>query len=156
MLINKSQVLIFATLVLVGTSIVLVFVLGQEAAERAVVTVNDIDLPVRIADNPWERRRGLAGYEAADIQAQGMLFIFPDTKVREFWMKGMELDLDILWIKDGIVVGLETKVLAPVAGQKPERVTSSPIPVDLVLELPAGYAAKFDLRPGVSLKISLP
>ncbi|MFZ2681973.1 MAG: DUF192 domain-containing protein [Patescibacteria group bacterium] len=129
---------------------------GLEAKERAVVTANDQDFSVRIADSPWERQRGLSGFEAKEVEAQGMLFLFKDSAVREFWMKGMKLDLDVVWIQGDKVVAVSSGVKAPKSGEEPVRMSSKPIPVDMVLELPAGYASQFGITPGVSLKIQLP
>lgn len=141
--------------------LVIVMVLGaiwlqQEALERATVSTNDVTLSVRVADNPWERMRGLSGLTAEQVKAQGMLFVFREAEVQHFWMKGMKLPLDVLWIKDGKIVALDAGVQAPKAGETPAAMTSEPIPVDMVLELPAGYAQRFDLRPGSPLKIELP
>jgi hypothetical protein len=153
---NLSRWLIAGTLVFVVALVVLAVLRGREAAERATVSVADVELSVWIADNAWERERGLSGLTAEQVEAQGMLFIFPDQAVREFWMKGMKLDLDVVWIRDGVIVALDSGVKAPAAGEEPARMTSDPVPVDMVLEVPAGYAKLFDLNPGKPIKIELP
>ena len=150
--------LLFLTGVVVAVLVVSagMMIKSREAAERATVTVNEVPLLVRVADNPWERRQGLSGFTAAEVDAQGMLFVFKDAAVREFWMKDMLLDLDVLWIRDGQIVGIDSGVKAPADGQEPARMSSQPVPADMVLELPAGYAQKFDLRAGSAIKIELP
>jgi len=153
---SLSKALISGAVIIVVVLLVGAILRGREAAERATVTANDVPLAVRVADNPWERTRGLSGFEAEDVKAQGMLFIFPEKEVRSFWMKGMKLDLDVVWIADGKVVAVDMGVSAPKQGEEPERMTSNPIPVDMVLELPAGYANQFDINPGLLLKIELP
>ncbi|MEK7183354.1 MAG: DUF192 domain-containing protein [Patescibacteria group bacterium] len=153
---SLSKALISGAIVTVVVLLVGAILRGQEAAERAIVTANDVALAVRVADSPWERTRGLSGLEAEDVKAQGMLFVFPDSEVQDFWMKGMKLDLDVVWIAEGKVVGVDRGVPAPKPGEEPERMTSKPIPVDMVLELPAGYANQFDINPGLFLKIELP
>ena len=151
-----SRALILGAVCVVIGLLVFTVLRGREAAERATVSTNDVSLSVRVADAPMERMRGLSGYTADSVKAQGMLFVFPEAEVREFWMKGMKLDLDVLWIRDGQIVSVDKGVKAPVAGAEPERMTSAPLPVDMVLELPAGYADKFDLNPGSPIKIELP
>jgi uncharacterized membrane protein (UPF0127 family) len=156
MMMNLNKVLILGAIVGVIGLIGATVWSGTEASERAVVTANDVDLSVRLADNAWERQRGLSGFTIEDVKAQGMLFVFKDAEVREFWMKGMNLDLDVLWIKDGKIVAVDEGVKAPKPGEEPARMTSKPVPVDMVLEVPAGYAQQFDLNPGTLLKIQLP
>ena len=153
---SMNKGLILGALCLVVIFISLTVWSGLESAERATVTANDIELSVRLADNQWERARGLSGFTAEEVGAQGMLFVFKDAEVREFWMKGMNLDLDVLWINDGKIVALDKGVQAPEPGEEPVRMTSKPVPVDMVLEVPAGYAQQFDLNPGTLLKIQLP
>jgi uncharacterized membrane protein (UPF0127 family) len=153
---NASKFLISGALVIVVLLIVGLVLKSHEAAERATITVNDMSLSVRLADNAWEQHRGLSGLEAADVKAQGMLFVFPDEQVRDFWMKDMKLDLDVLWIKDDRIASIDTNVSAPKAGEEPARMTSKPIPVDMVLEMPAGYVQRFGLVAGMDLKVELP
>ena len=153
---NTSKVLILGAVAVVVVLLAAVVVRGKEAAERATVRIDDQFLSVRIADNPWERSKGLSGYTAQDVQAHGMLFIFPEDAPQEFWMKGMKLDLDIIWIRDGKIVGIERNVPAPKAGDEPARVTSEPVPVDMVLELPAGSVDVLGLTAGLPLEITLP
>ena len=153
---NLSKLLIFGAISPVIILIVITIWRGQEAAERATVTIDDQVLAVRIADNVWERRQGLSGLEAKEVKAQGMLFVFDQARVQDFWMKGMQLDLDVVWIREGKIVGLEHAVPAPAAGEAPAKFSSAPVPVDMVLELPAGYIDVFGLVGGLSLKVDLP
>ncbi|HRH32096.1 MAG TPA: DUF192 domain-containing protein [bacterium] len=156
MAISMNKALISGAIVIIVLMVGGAILLHQEAEERATVSTNDVTLSVRVADNPWERTRGLSGLTAEQVKAQGMLFVFPEAEVQRFWMKGMELPLDVLWIRDGKIISLDENVPAPKAGEEPASMTSEPIPVDMVLELPAGYAKHFDLRPGSPLKIELP
>lgn len=129
---------------------------GMEASERATVRVDDQFLTVRVADNAWERAKGLSGFTPDTVQAHGMLFIFPKEETQQFWMKGMLVDLDIIWIRDNKIVGMESNVPAPKKGEEPARVTSEPVPVDMVLELPAGSISALGLVAGKPLEITLP
>ena len=58
----------------------------------------------------------------------------------------MKFPLDIIWIRGGIVAGI-------IFGAEPEgaiaaKIYSSPEPVDRVLEINAGEASKWGIRPG--------
>ena len=129
---------------------------AHESAERATISTNDMTLSVRVADSPSERTHGLSGFTAETVKAQGMLFVFPEAEVQDFWMKGMKLDLDVVWIRDGKIVSISKNIPAPKPGEEPARMSSKPIPVDMVLELPAGYVDLFGLTPGLAINIELP
>lgn len=153
---NASRALILGAIIIVIALVAAAILRGREAAERATLTIDDNILSVRVADNPWERARGLSGFEAEDVKAHGMLFIFKEPEVQEFWMKGMVLDLDVLWIRENKIVAIERNVPAPKPGEEPARMTSAPIPVDMVLELPAGSVQALGLLVGMPLKVELP
>jgi uncharacterized membrane protein (UPF0127 family) len=62
------------------------------------------ELLVEIVKDDRLIQRGLSGRPQLETidgrQIDGMLFIFSDTKIRQFWMKDMQFDIDICWIKD--------------------------------------------------------
>ena len=153
---KQTTKILLAALVVVGVLILAFVFRSREASERATVVIDDYRLTVRIADNPWERRRGLSGLAADEVQAEGMLFIFDQAKVQDFWMKGMSFDLDVIWINDGKIVSLDQNVSAPGPGEMPERMSSRPLLANMVLEFPAGYAERFGLLPGMPIRIELP
>jgi uncharacterized protein len=153
---NLSKALIYGAAVIVLLLVAAVVIRGREAAERASVSNLDQSLSVRVADNAWERKRGLSGYKLTDLEADGMLFVFPDQEVRHFWMKGMQFPLDVVWIKDGKIVGVDRDIPAPAKGEEPVRMSSQPVSVDMVLELPAGDAQKYGFTAGMVWEIELP
>lgn len=55
---------------------------------------------VEIADEVPEQQRGLMNRAEMDEDA-GMLFIFPKTWSRQFWMKDTLIPLDIIWLDGG-------------------------------------------------------
>lgn len=59
---------------------------------------------LEIADEPHERQRGLMHRRelAAD---HGMLFVFPDSDFRKFWMRNTLIPLDIAYVKPDGVIG---------------------------------------------------
>lgn len=111
---------------------------------------------VRVADNAMERMRGLSGVNASELSpAIGMLFVYDDQDERTFWMKGMKFDLDFIWIKDGKIVKIDRDIPYPPHGTDPVSVTSAPLAVDMVLEVPAGIADQVGYRQGHELTINL-
>lgn len=111
------------------------------------------DVAVEIADSNQKRYQGLSGRSILPAD-QGMLFVFADYSRRSFVMRQMLFPLDIIWIKDNIVVGCESNLPAPPDdGSLPVSVTS-PSPVNYVLEINAGWCNRHTLRYGDNVEIN--
>ncbi|MFB3896622.1 MAG: DUF192 domain-containing protein [bacterium] len=111
------------------------------------VVINGQAVKVEVAVSREERYRGLSNRKSLP-QDQGMLFIFSDYAVRSFWMNEMLIPLDIIWIKDSTIVGLEYSVDTP-----PPLVSyHSPEPVNYVLEVNAGWAKSYSITTGDTVK----
>lgn len=120
------------------------------------VTIGTIMLEVELADTGPLRARGLS-YRASLEPGTGMLFVFPDTSVQSFWMRGMRFCLDIVWINDRTITGAAENVcpMPSVAINDLPRYSSS-VPVNFVLEVPAGWMEMNGFGAGTSVEISLP
>ena len=107
-----------------------------------------VSLVVEIADTAAERARGLMERERL-TDSDGMLFIWPDRAVRQFWMKNTPLSLDILFFDGkGILIHIEES-----ATPYSETLISSLMPTRYVLELVAGDAARRKIAYGDRLTI---
>ncbi|MCC6639231.1 DUF192 domain-containing protein [Candidatus Falkowbacteria bacterium] len=102
-----------------------------------------ITVDVLIAQTAEQKMRGL-GYRDSLPSWQGMLFPSFDNTEPIFWMKGMNFDIDIIWIKDNEVVDIDTNVshLDQTALYRP--ITSA----NMVLEINAGLAEKYGVSVG--------
>ena len=108
------------------------------------VQVGGAEVRAEVADDSAERERGLA--ERNDLaDGRGMLFIYSDRAVRTYWMKGVRFPLDIIWIDRGRVIGVEANAPVP---QGTTPLYSSRRPADHVLEVPAGWSARHEVRRG--------
>lgn len=69
-----------------------------------------------------------------------MLFVFPDSQQRSFWMQDMLYSIDIVWLDQGRVVAVDSDLPLPgeAADQDLPRFIS-PQPVDMVLEIPVDF-----------------
>lgn len=114
--------------------------------ERRTITINDSTLEVEVVTTPESTTQGLSGRE--EIGADGMLFVFPTTGVRQFWMPEMKFDIDIVWIRNAEVVGVAAQVPKPAPAQTALPTYSSELPVNVVLELPSGKANDLGIKPG--------
>lgn len=120
------------------------------------VTVEGRVFKIDVADTMEKRAAGLSGRgRLRDDEA--MLFIFPTAGKYGFWMKDMKFDLDIVWIAAGRAVGVAENVPAPKAGESALNLPSynPPEPVDTVLEINAGLAARYGIGTGDAVKFNL-
>ncbi|MDO8515806.1 MAG: DUF192 domain-containing protein [bacterium] len=113
-------------------------------------TVGDHVFQVDIADTGEKRMQGLSGRDPLDPD-EGMLFIFDSPGMLGFWMKDMKFDIDIIWIRDGKVIGFsqnakaepEKSLLQLPLYYPPERAKE-------VLEVNAGTVARLGIKVGDS------
>lgn len=103
-----------------------------------------------VARTPSEQARGLGGRSGLG-DAEGMYFPFSEMIVRSFWMKDMKFSIDIVWLRDGTVVRVDASVPLPPETGEPLPTYSSLVPVDAVLELPAGSSELHKIIPGAQI-----
>jgi uncharacterized membrane protein (UPF0127 family) len=112
---------------------------------------------VEVVDSQEERQKGLSGRTSLE-ENSGMLFVFEKQNTRPpFWMKGMEMSIDIVWIDNDKVVQLNTDVKpdpAETADDKLRLYTPNQ-PVDYVLELAAGTVKNMKIRVGDKVELAL-
>jgi len=143
MIINKLQI----TIIILSS----IMISGCATNEKFVkIKANTIN--VKVADTIPVQTRGLGGINFL-ADGQGMLFVFPDYKTRSFWMKDMLISIDIIWINRERIVGIEKN--APVAENKDLINYYSPLPVNLVLEVPAGYCDRKKINIGDKIEYHL-
>jgi len=103
---------------------------------------------VELADRPDSRERGLM-YRTGMAEDDGMLFTWPDERVRSFWMRNTCIPLDMLFIDgEGFIAGVLEHV--PTLNEDSRTV---PCPVAHVLELNAGYARSHGIVAGQRVQI---
>jgi len=101
-----------------------------------------------------KRRRGLMHREHLPAD-RGMLFVFPDEAVREFWMRNTRIDLDIIFLdRTGRIVNTDTMTApADVAfNVEPDRARSGE-PAQFVIELNRGAVHRLGLERGDRLDL---
>lgn len=107
--------------------------------------INSSKIFIEIADSHQKRSQGLSGRPILP-ENQGMLFIFDQPDYYSFWMKGMLLPLDFVWISNKQVAET-TQNVQPQDYQPPKTITPSQ-PVDAVLEINAGMVQKLNIKAG--------
>lgn len=127
-------------------------VAATTASGTPTVTLEGHRFTVEIAATPPEQEHGLMDRTsmAAD---HGMLFVFPDSQPRTFWMKNTLIPLDMLFIDaDRHVVAIQAE--AQPCKADPCTIYPSEAPARYVLELNAGTAAKLGVRKGDMIMFS--
>jgi len=121
--------------------------------KKGAVIIEGNKFEVEIADNTLQRTKGLSGREQIGPD-EGMLFVFGSPLPRTFWMKDMLMPIDILWINDGKIVGIENNAL-PELGVSSIKLKQyqSPQPVKYVLEIAAGRANELGIQIGDEVDI---
>ncbi len=119
--------------------------------EKICIQVGDESLTVEAVTRPASITQGLSGRES--IGSDGMLFLFEEPRRTSFWMKDMQFDLDLVWIREGKIVDITTMVPAPESELTTQALPSYPSPgsVTAVLEIPAGKAASYEWKQGFSV-----
>lgn len=128
-------------------------VAGTEIIElpRKKIMVAGKEVAVEIADTDDARAQGLSDRARLE-DGTGMIFDFTNTQLKEpgFWMKDMLISIDMIWIKDGKIIGITPNV-PPAPGNKNFELYYPPSEVSHVLEVPAGWSAKNNLIIGDSI-----
>jgi uncharacterized membrane protein (UPF0127 family) len=121
--------------------------------EQVQIKVGQEIINVEIVNTPSSTTQGLSGREK--IGTKGMLFIFPKTEIRYFWMKDMNFDIDIVWIANKKVVEISSDVPKPESNTPDYKLdTYSPNgPVNMVLELNKGVAKELNIKPGDNVEL---
>lgn len=72
--------------------------------DAKIYKLNNRNYCLLIASNNEQWERGLMFYKKP-VDFDGMIFVFPDKKIRNFWNKNTYLDLDVYWMEDDKIVG---------------------------------------------------
>lgn len=122
--------------------------------ERKEISIAESRVAVEVADNDEERREGLSKRNVLP-EGTGMLFVFNEDERPIFWMKDMNFAIDIIWVNDGKIVGIEENI-KPEPDLSEEELTLYPAPqeIDHVIEVNAGYSQDHSLKVGDSVDLS--
>lgn len=124
--------------------------LDKTTYTHARLTVDQQTFTVRVADSPAKQTKGLAGTTSL-AENEGMYFPLDPSTSHAFWMKGMVIPIDIIWIKQGIVVGVNANVPHPSITESENNlpIYNQPVEqVDGVLEIKSGRAEELQIKVG--------
>ncbi|MEK7125683.1 MAG: DUF192 domain-containing protein [Patescibacteria group bacterium] len=136
----------YATAV-IGLAIIVLYLFFGRSRPLAVknIKIGNAGISVEIAESFRAQERGLSGRQS--LGQSGMLFVYKDKAIRYFWMPDMNFALDALWIANGTVVGWQENIPFKAADGSIPRFQSN-VPVDMVLEVNAGWIGKHGIKVG--------
>lgn len=150
------------TLAVLGVAVValvaLVSVSGNPSlsdGSTVTVKVDRSTVTVPVAASLASQAKGLSGTPSITDE-QGLLFVFERSELQEFWMKGLTYPIDIIWIDQETVSEVTPNVQPAEPNTADEALPRyrPQFPVNRVLEVPAGWAARHNIQPGDPVRIS--
>lgn len=123
---------------------------------KATVLIGDVSVSADVVKTQTDREKGLSGVKSLDINS-GMLFIFDmPNSVSSFWMKGMLIPLDIIWIQGGKIIRIDKNAAVPDPNTPDNKlkIYSAGKPFDYVLEVNSGFTSSNSIKIGDSVTIS--
>jgi hypothetical protein len=117
---------------------------------RVEMKVGEVKLQVEVRTTDEERELVLS-YRESLGENEGMLFVFNSVQPLKFWMKGMNFDLDMIWIREGKVVEISENIPAPLTESETLAIISPKEPADMILEVNAGWAKRNGIETGAEV-----
>ncbi|MGJ3247905.1 MAG: DUF192 domain-containing protein [Elainellaceae cyanobacterium] len=120
----------------------------QELPISAYVEIANQKINLEVAQTSEQQATGLMFRDSLPDN-RGMLFPFDPPRSVQFWMRNVEIHLDMVFLQDGEVVAIATNV--PPCTASPCPTYGPDTPVDQVIELRGGLAQNLGLQVGDSL-----
>jgi uncharacterized membrane protein (UPF0127 family) len=143
---------VYLKIVNLATIVVLVFIvfflihLFNGLTSQKVVIISDEKIKIELAVTPTEKGQGLSNRDELSDDS-GMLFVYDKYLIPSFWMKEMRFPIDIIWIKDNMVMGYEKQVY-PQGADEQLAIYRPKTFVNYVLEVNAGFIDEHGVKIG--------
>lgn len=111
------------------------------------ISINKVLLIVEVAETSEQHGRGLM-YREKLPENQGMIFIFPDSAFRSFWMKNTYIDLSIGFFDESKRLFQVLDMKASSVMQKDFSNYNSNSPAKYALEVPKGWFERNKVKVG--------
>lgn len=119
--------------------------------EKVKISLGGQTITVEVADTNPKRERGLMERTSL-ADNNGMIFIFEDEKVLNFWMKDTLIPLDIGYFNNTKTL-IDIQSMQPISLiEKVPRIYPSKKPAQYALEMPLGWFAKHKVKIGSKYK----
>lgn len=117
---------------------------------KKVLIINGKKIKVEISDTDEKRKTGLSKRDKLN-EDTGMLFTFKEENIKPpFWMKDMRFPIDIVWIDNNKIVQIDENIPNPETDipDSKLKIYAPKAPIDLVLEVNAGFIRKNNIKIG--------
>ncbi|MCL4437535.1 DUF192 domain-containing protein [Patescibacteria group bacterium] len=124
------------------------------APTGSVVTIDGHQFGVKVAVSSSDQEKGMSIFNSLP-QDEGMLFLFPSYSYYGFWMKNMKFPIDIIWINEDKIAGIQEN--APVENLPDYQLPNyyPPEAINKVLEINAGLSQEYGFKVGDEVDIKL-
>ena len=102
-----------------------------------------IKIDIQIARTEFDRQLGLM-FRKSMNENQGMLFIFPDNRIRSFWMRNTEIPLDMIFVDSSKTILNIAKNTTPYSDSS----YTSTGPAKYVVEVNRGFTGRYNIKKG--------
>ncbi len=139
---NKALKIIIGSALIAFVTIIFVKMKGQDnfSDQLKKIKINNVLLFAEVAYSPQKQSVGLSGREFLG-ENEAMIFEYKDKEIRHFWMKEMRFPIDVMWISDSVVVGVQENI--PIINEDGSEVRfSSLYPVNFVIEVNSGWVRR--------------
>ena len=111
----------------------------------ATVTIGGQKINLEIVTTTQDMARGLSNRDSLPADS-GMLFVYSNYVSPGFWMKDMRFPIDIIWIRDAVIIGAQENAPVIATGTLPLYYPSQL--VNDVLEVNAGFVKANNIKAG--------
>ena len=133
----------------------LLFTMGCGYSTVSLHLPDGFEIQARVADTAKKTAKGLMFVKHLP-ENQGMLFVFTQEETQHFWMKNTLIDLDIIFLNsDGKINQIFEQVPHTYTYTPDAHIPVVSAPAQYVLEVPAGTAARHQLKIGEKISFSL-
>ena len=151
---------------ILGSTIVMTACDPSQVGPVEKLTIAGTEFTLKTALDNDSRSKGLGGVSELPENG-GMLFVFPDSQVRSFWMDDCLMDIDIAYVNPlGIVTAVHTMTKEPPRGENESleayhnrlrlKTYSSRTPAQIAIELRPGMFNKLGIKRGSKIDLDLP
>jgi uncharacterized membrane protein (UPF0127 family) len=123
---------------------------GQQLPIAAKTKIAGQAIELEVAQTPDQQMLGLM-YRTSLPENRGMLFAFDPPRPARFWMKNVSLTLDMIFLRQGTVAAIFSKV--PPCKSEPCPTYGPAGEIDQVIELRGGRAQELGLKVGDRLTV---
>lgn len=153
----KKIFIVYAVIIVIVIIIALIKFGGSLAlpfGKSATATIKNQKFTLMVAQSEKDKTRGLSGRQSLSANT-GMIFIFDKPGVYSFWMKDMKFPIDMIFLNNNKIDTMYKNIPPPAADENTAnlKVYSPKGNIDYVLELPAGTADKYSLKPGDTITL---